>query len=1445
MLRYKKHKRHADGVTGSSVGVMDDTDREVSSFTDRAFRSLCVAEEELFNDVPHIPSPIRGMPLSTKYHLGIFNLSVRKTQPLAQLPTVPRHRGKWAPTFQPLLNSTKDGLIIAKTNINKLCVPQPTEYKHHSKVSSLIKTFDNIENERPEQDGFFPSKGKLSIEEGNLCENVEQIDVNKEAPQSGNPDDKGSHDIRNIHRRTAREVFLESQAEIRTKLSESPCSTGSPQPDQGKRLIKQRESLRRSAFLHSENSAFKSWSDIYKRGTESDVSAPSTPPILRSPCSPLLQRTSFGTKARDAGAEVGWASPASTASSNFDTNQMLRTVPPLPNKRASKQNRDLSHRTPRFSLENKLQAEEMQVDVEYSQSPKEQIGMAKSKSPQKLLLPPYTGGEAVQKASQITQKQSEEIQEKVFKQEFKQPETTYLHEDSKISNKEMPQSGRIKTLIQKIEKEAIKDRPPSPEKKHNIKEMQDNTKETLAVAVHEKPPNPNPPVTNNVLVPPWRRTHNKTELKDRPLNKSIGTKGSAVEQLSENPTSVKEEEKSSNFSSFNITNLLTPVIRRKSVQEALEEQSMAVSPPPANTPTLKDQDQGESKYHQRNDYKARAPSLLFNLKDMRKRVKSTYNPGKVVRNSLDDNNQTADGKIPEVNGITLLDTIKQVSEEDAIDTSQLHQPNLSKEKEVYSGFHGNGFDNYLSLSSPPQVTPSKVIENGEIPIEKLHTAENIDAEQMLSPQHMLSPHLSPTDNHIKHDVAYPSLNLYHKEDTSVNAEPKQSANVEPEWSKTAKEMISQIEPNSDGNNQDELPETVATPSTFSPERDIESAQGYAEKSAASLEMERQWSIECDEDGKQGIQNGTLKDELQYYAVSNDEVKIQEQSEMLERDRKKKEDDTEELVSDKQDEEIGNVEEIKRPSSITQFKHNLFHIKDNTVKSSPVTKSVRPLLRSLSEDCLFYSKDENYSFATEKGGFRVTRPSKWKSNDSKTKLHKTASVELDEEKPWKSLSTQPPMEPLHQTPNENAENRDLWEKLCRPSHEWIKNKAEPLESVKVSNVLHNGRSSSLEGPFFHPVETCVSDVTGLSPECNTLFGHHISDSLKDLVNGDHVSSSVLANENTSYSPLENGLHFEDAVSFSEETINSPMSESVTCSMVASPMSVNTQSSGFTTALSALDDMQSPPLPCVNSRDVKSSLSVPDSVIQTPTDNIKSNMTEYIRQLPEKPLCLDSQNNAQAAKPPTVPPKTEKALRRAKRLTKKRRKTEVPQKIQDGDLKESDFVLDIPSPANINQTPITPQSHFKGGLLQPEEPISYSSSPCLPMTQRKLLQDPESGQYFMVEIPVHYRIKTFYDPETGKYLQMSLPQSERSTPTQEMSNSPFLMYQGLAPVPVASIASLKQASKMLNPSSLDMDCDSCDHSMAGTPHSMERTASSTRSPDIISIRELDDFAMEAIS
>ncbi|XP_068184189.1 cardiac-enriched FHL2-interacting protein isoform X2 [Antennarius striatus] len=103
-----------------------------------------------------------------------------------------------------------------------------------------------------------------------------------------------------------------------------------------------------------------------------------------------------------------------------------------------------------------------------------------------------------------------------------------------------------------------------------------------------------------------------------------------------------------NTTPFNISQLLTPLVRGPQGVEISEIQQNSVSPEPVEHPPVRAESRGATLDVRMSSYRSRASSLLFNLKDNRKRVKSTYSPTKfkgletVEKNKLPSTQETRD-----------------------------------------------------------------------------------------------------------------------------------------------------------------------------------------------------------------------------------------------------------------------------------------------------------------------------------------------------------------------------------------------------------------------------------------------------------------------------------------------------------------------------------------------------------------------------------------------------------------------------------------------------------------------------------------------------------------------------------------------------------------------------------------------------------------------------------
>lgn len=75
--------------------------------------------------------------------------------------------------------------------------------------------------------------------------------------------------------------------------------------------------------------------------------------------------------------------------------------------------------------------------------------------------------------------------------------------------------------------------------------------------------------------------------------------------------------------------------------------------------------------------------------------------------------------------------------------------------------------------------------------------------------------------------------------------------------------------------------------------------------------------------------------------------------------------------------------------------------------------------------------------------------------------------------------------------------------------------------------------------------------------------------------------------------------------------------------------------------------------------------------------------------------------------------------------------------------------LTSPLNVPQCHVDPNYPSPSSLSLPQ-PFTQS------LTQKKILQDPGSEQYFVVDMPVQVKPKNFFDMETGMYIQLNVHQ-----------------------------------------------------------------------------------------
>ncbi|XP_074476387.1 uncharacterized protein LOC141758671 [Sebastes fasciatus] len=131
-------------------------------------------------------------------------------------------------------------------------------------------------------------------------------------------------------------------------------------------------------------------------------------------------------------------------------------------------------------------------------------------------------------------------------------------------------------------------------------------------------------------------------------------------------------------------------------------------------------------------------------------------------------------------------------------------------------------------------------------------------------------------------------------------------------------------------------------------------------------------------------------------------------------------------------------------------------------------------------------------------------------------------------------------------------------------------------------------------------------------------------------------------------------------------------------------------------------------------------------------------------------------------------------------------------RDNPFRRSHSIDAYPNPnPNPHPSTLSRQSSHTSQLSRQSSIEHTIVTQSFPMTQRKILQDPDSGQYFFVDMPVQVKTKTFFDPETGSYVQ--LPVQPRTTEGAVPQASPLgvltpplVVYHGFVPVPLSPMA-----------------------------------------------------------
>ncbi|XP_066478743.1 cardiac-enriched FHL2-interacting protein isoform X1 [Tiliqua scincoides] len=1463
------NKKHTDGQSDSSSlgSLLDDTDREVCSLTDRAFKSLCVAElEASYTDSDPIISPNVTHQLSTKFFQVPRNRAIKKSTLSNKLLSKSMEHS----TFQQLPKNTQEEkkavVNITPNTRRKLGLPVPglRNYKHTSKVSSLIKTFDKAESPESPAIAKQPLKNSLPkcplIGGGNPASWGSKMILNIQKELSEFSD--GGQDVTNasskheMHKRHSQMDLV--CPGLPSSYPSQVDSLNIPKSNVLKKMVKTRtekakEPARRGNFLHSENSAFESWNAHHKKQIE-----------------------------------IGGSSEIIPKEDNLTSFKETLYV-----KESCMPEHKLSPIKGPIILE-----QDVSLEKTLSQTSLSPVSLSQRPFP-----PLYTTKDTVEETSLSPVSGLSASSSRI---PLPPPLTSKVPFPSTL----VPQVVASPPAL--VSKSPIT--PPSLPQVSVPPEVVSHSNETQVPLLPEKSKNSEFKPERENVCPPWRRQ--KANYGGMEMTQNIPTEVLKITDSSHRtlpgatPLAETVESNahipSSEASSFNITKLLTPVIVPKQENEPPESQRLLAALPESGGGAKDSEDR--LLYCSQNNYKSKAPSLLFNLKDIRKRVKSTYSPSPLLRTLEDKKKIKEQDNIKAGFGaVNLLEESGQkMIENDEIAYKPAEQMDSTPEKESAPNLNGHLTDDYRILSSPLSKEDTlsyqsrhRLWQENSMDFEdcEMVSVTDLHPSEHSTSQHALSYQSFPVDATIEQDVYADTFHLQDPKNKPVAT--SQNVDMEPQRSPN---LFFTVEENMINNENEACPATEkehkGKTSPSSSEQSFISVvdQPFQEdqfflmqlfQKACLQESQRSKDEKSEEENpsckerEQASRQEILHDYGQSNYGSSMDGKCEEKEEhsekenaLQERALKKREGKSRSMDSASE----GKLEEPLTPTSSSSFKPNMFKIKDNTFRSAPVIKAVKlPLLRSMSCEAAISSS----CMESEKQGYGPLRdtPDIQEMDWSLTRNRhyqnaRDAATERDADEsgpiPADMVSDKSPeclfreeLERFHthglvgddETANIPAVLHRDEKRLVRDKERSRAGKVRPSSACQLSlafkgEMAQNKQRSPLKEKINYFKNNLLAKGRGGS--C-----------AKKIIQ----TRSPMVLENQTRSPASSDA-FGDLSSASgnltSSIIPSPRSVSMVQSAFTSPLSGTTTTCATTQGEKIIDS--SPHHRAAKSGDTS-------SVMET-LETLSGDADSF--PVTNERLQLMGQMAKTAAKPPAVPPKTEKALRRAKKLASRRRKTEAQEKKDQNESCCGDMVP-LPlgpsplSPACLN----SPSTPLESNLvrLQPSPPESPTHS--LPATQRKLLQDPDSGEYFIVELPV--QLKTFYDPESGRYIQVSVPPSKRNLsqmPSSEILPPPCALYPTDVPFRVSSVpvlgspsqfsesVSLMQGSLVESSSDWQQDgrypepLDSqpyIDSAMpgvrsreaGGTQYNFEKDMNLSPSADIISMGALEDFACEGVS
>lgn len=1390
------NKKGMDGFSDtSSIGsVLDDADREVSSLTDRAFRSLCISEDMSFQDSDVALSPDITRQVSGNVYQGSVSHSQRKSGLWSHVPAQGTEHAGWAATLQQQPKYVQGEEKYPKSSPpttpaqRRLEVPVSglrSSNRPISKVSSLIKSFDSAESQHG--DGRtstckppalkHPLKfAPLPESSVNFCFDSAFLTVRRVPAEVSGPhhnslqpgrklgeQETSSHSEAAPHSSSSFLPTPEDAASSPSKFSALPN-----QPVQGEAAR-----IPKGTFLHSENSAFESWSARQPRllerkeaiNTVSDSKAPNC-----SEDTSLLSEH-HGPELRVSPCQV-WSSCGQ------EEKRLAGGAHATPGAWASR-----SPRTQKFAPEGKASDAQSDPPLKQTQAP-----WRKPK--------PGKGG------------------------------------------------------------------PPGRDSRQEVSDHRQQ----------------------------------QTNRRDSVLH----TKHSAQGCFSENDAlDLPAESRGQYLPPFNIRKLLTPIISTKHVLESSEDKLVESLPssPPRQLNGYEEKDPGENQTQ--DSYKPKAPNLFF-LKDVRKCIKSTYSPSSLSK-GLEE--RPREQQEPMCNGVLQPNGLEDSPNEQARSRTV---PHISPQMDSTAKPHIASENHHLTANSPPALAQMPFCVNGEA--DNRNSSENIDTDgkpdvgatepcwdldsRECNPRKRLSLQLGGGEQEFRN--AAENWKTPNQQENGCLRSISQETESQREEARLQNPNLSQkfspgpLSPEEEdvfySDTQSDFMPGLKSKAKFSTSSSDQSFASFEDQTKVCFAANQQ-EDEIDEEGPHA--SGKNEEELREVTFGDGSVSTEDRdAQQGERESlsggspgkvsKEITDFRGSWIKGHKDNILPPAKDIFASPAAASSKYQLFSIKDNTLRATPVIKPIMlPLLRAMStedplsgsgghkergsprqrwgEDAGLCTPENQMASASMRGPL-----SKHQGHDDQKQGPSMARTETAP----RGVGTSSPFPGLGKgmrMPQEGTPRAGLSEDKSR-STEGVPDVPKCIPTI----ALPKGDS---EGQLIVRQRGACQEKENLDFKCQLLPPPRAGQQGKRLVPSETAASPNASSldECSAYSPASGSLWDDSSQVPSEWTLwaNSgpvqlPHREDLTHAL----------------AWETVCDPQLEPF-----------------TEECRTVSPRSSLLDLPINLPEKAEPTVPLEKA-AGKPPAVPPKTEKALRRAKKLASKRRKIDQRHEKQEeaNEDKASQEELELrslcprdrPQPRFPEIRSLPPPVH-RHSISTFSEPIiggqsgatqSLTPRPSYPATQ-KLLQDPQSGEYFLFDMPLQVKVKTFYDPETGKYVKVSIPSSKGhylEQPPPDTLATPYVLYPGFQALPVTALTPVRCSSQLSTPTFLRQDPlitkEACPgtHSFPhaslqpspeptqssageghtdGSPRGPEEVGGDAGTPNIISTNDLEDFATDGVS